>query len=208
MESMASVGKAPDPAPAHAGANAPTLEPGDFFLTRGAGLLSRLIRLFTRSIGESRTMINHVGVIVEGGSPSTAVGVEALSQVVRHKLWSRYGPRTRQQVAIYRPVNLTPDQTALVVSTAEGYVGRKYGYLKIVAHLLDWLFLGVYFFRRLVRMDDYPICSWLVAHAFLKAGKTFGVPAGAASPDDIWDFVNGEPEKYRCVLPLGPLPSN
>ena len=54
-------------------------------------------------------------------------------------------------------------------------------------------------------MDRYPICSWLVAHAFAKAGKTFGVPPGMASPDDIWDFVNEEPEKYSEIMPLGSI---
>jgi hypothetical protein len=205
MEEPRSPGKVPAPPIEPVGKEA-VLQPGDVFLTRGRGLLSRLIRLFTRSIGESRTQINHVGLIVAPGSAATAVGVEALSKVVRHPLGSRYGPRSGQEVAVYRPINLRPDEIAVVVSAAESYVGRKYGYVKIVAHLLDWLFLGIYLFRRLARMDNYPICSWLVAHAFSKVEKTFGVPPGAASPDDIWDFVSSEPEKYRCVLPLGALP--
>ena len=54
-------------------------------------------------------------------------------------------------------------------------------------------------------MDRYPICSWLVAHAFKKAGKTFGVKPGAATPDDIWDFVRSNPDKYETVIELGPL---
>jgi hypothetical protein len=60
-------------------------------------------------------------------------------------------------------------------------------------------------FRRLTRSDRYPICSWLVACSFKKAGKTFGVAPGAASPDDIWDFCTRETDKYVEVLELGPL---
>jgi hypothetical protein len=33
------------------------LEPGDIFLSRGSGFLSKAIRYFTRSIGEKRTKV-------------------------------------------------------------------------------------------------------------------------------------------------------
>ena len=65
---------------------------------------------------------------------------------------------------------------------------------------------GAYVFRRLDQMDKYPICSWLVAHSYKKIGKDFRVPAGAATPDDIWDFCDKNPDKYRRVRSLGLLP--
>ena len=68
--------------------------------------------------------------------------------------------------------------------------------------LSDRLFLGVYFFRRLILAKDYPICSWVVAWAYQKAGRDFGVPAAAADPDDIWDYVTRHPDEYEEVLPL------
>lgn len=181
------------------------LEPCDVFLTRSRSLLGRGIRLFTRSFGESRTMVNHVGVVVEGGTVDEAIGVEALRTVKRHTLWLKYGPGSSSDIAVYRPLNLSDEEKTVVVAAAEGYVGRTYGYLKIAAHLLDWLLLGAYLFRRLARMDDYPICSWLVAHAFAQADKNFGVPPGRASPDDIWDFVTSNPDTYRVVQSLSQL---
>jgi hypothetical protein len=57
-------------------------------------------------------------------------------------------------------------------------------------------------FRRLADSGKYPICSWLVAHAFSKAGKNFGVEPGAAEPDDIWDFVTTHRDKFACMHPL------
>ncbi len=180
-------------------------EPCDVFLTRSRSLLGRAIRLVTRGIGESRTMVNHVGIVVEGGTVDTAIGVEALHTVKRHTLWSKYGPGSKSDIAVYHPLNLTVENKTAIIAAAEAYVGRTYGYVKIAAHLLDWILFGVYFFRRLARMDEYPICSWLVAHAFAEADKTFGVPPGKASPDDIWDFVTSNPDKYREVHPLGPL---
>lgn len=181
------------------------LEPADIFLTCGTSIVSRAIRLVTRRFGEGRTQVNHVGIIVEGAPANDAMGVEALSKVVRRRLGAYAGTSTK--VAVYRPTNLTAEQIATIVGASEAYVGRSYGYLKIVTHGLDWLLQGAYVFRRLTNDDNYPICSWVVAQAYAKAGKDFDVAPGAASPDDIWDFLRGNPDKYREIIPLGRLPA-
>jgi hypothetical protein len=36
-----------------------------------------------------------------------------------------------------------------VIIKAESYVGRKYGYAKLLAHWADWVLQGAYVFRRL-----------------------------------------------------------
>jgi hypothetical protein len=182
-----------------------SLIPGDIFLTRGTGLLSFLIRVCTRSFGEKRSKVNHVGVVVEEGGIQTAVVVEALSKVRRHRLWKRYGPPKRDHVAVYRAKNLRPEEIAIIVGEANEQVGRPYGFCKIIAHFLDWLLTGAYFFRRLTSDPRYPICSWLVAHSYSKAGKHFGVAPGAADPDDIWDFVVKRTDIYKPIIELGSL---
>jgi len=163
------------------------LESGDIFLTRGCGFFSWAIRCVTRSIGEKRTKVNHVGIVVQRGDIKTAIVVEAQSRVVCHKLWSRYGPPKKDLVAVYRATNLSAEQVKDIVAEAEKHVGKKYGTYMIIAHFLDWLFLGVYFFRCIIPGNKYPICSWVVADAFAKVGKDFGVEVGMATPDDIWD---------------------
>ena len=180
------------------------LAPGDVVLTRSGGIVGWAIRVFTRRIGESRTKATHTGVIVVGGPIESAVIVEALATVKRHSLWGRYR-RGSKEVAVFRPLNVTTVDLAKVVAKAETYVGRRYGYLKILAHWADWILQGAYVFRRLTNQDEYPICSWVVAHGFAEAGKHFGVEPGAATPDDIWDFVTGNPEVYREVVALGRL---
>jgi hypothetical protein len=180
-------------------------EAGDVFLTRGQAFISRAIRFFTRDAGEKRTRVNHVGVVVEAGEITTAVVVEALSTVKRHRLWKQYGPPRKDGVVVYRATNLTPEEIETIVATAGRQVGKKYGYLKIAAHFLDWLLEGAYVFRRLVPDGKYPICSWLVAHAFGEAGKHFGVDVGVATPDDIMDFIEDNPDRYTQVRPLIPL---
>jgi hypothetical protein len=176
----------------------PVLQAADIVLTRSETFVGKAIRFLTRRIGEPRSKVNHVGIMV-----SPALIVEALRTVERRPLAAAYGPPASQSIAVYRPLNLTGEEVVRVLLKANEYVGRKYGYLKIAAHALDWVLQGAYVFRRIAGMDRYPICSWVVAKAYAAAGKDFGVAAGAATPDDIWDFVTSHPDKYECVWPLG-----
>lgn len=173
---------------------------GDIFLTQGDNFVSKAIRFFTRGAGESRTLVNHVGVVTSAGAVENAVVVEALTKVKRRKLSAYKGGKTK--VAIFRPYTLDDNQISKVITYAHGQVGKDYGYVKIVAHLLDWCLGGAYVFRKMARMERYPICSWLVAYAFEEVGQEFGVEPWAADPDHIWDYVTSHPELYVQVHPL------
>ncbi|MCC6382791.1 MAG: hypothetical protein IT304_09785, partial [Dehalococcoidia bacterium] len=196
------------------------LEPGDIFFTRGRHWIGRLIRFFTRGIGESRTKVNHVGIVVAGGllrrlrrdvasglvrpGEPEAVAVEALSRVRRHPLSAAYLDG-RTEVAVYRPKALEASQVRDAVAWAEKEVGHPYGWPRIIGHFLDWLLFGAYVFRRLFRVARYPICSYLVAEAYEQAApRFFGGPPDAASPDDLWDFVTALPHgpRFECVRDL------
>ena len=177
------------------------LEPGDIFLTKSTNIISRLIRYFSRSVGEDHTQVNHVGVVVEGGTQDTAVIVEANRKVERRSM-AAYARSTSTKVAVYRAERLTTAERDIIVAASNDYVGRSYGYFKIVAHWLDWFFGGVFFFRRIFRMDKYPICSWVVAFAYDKAGYRFGIAPEGASPDDIWDWVIDPENGYVEIHPL------
>ncbi len=181
------------------------LQSGDIFLIRGTGLLGRLIRVCTRGFGEKRSKVNHVGIVVEGGGIQDAVVVEALIRVRQHKLWEQYSPPKKDHVAVYRAKNVPPEDIEIIVTEAVEQVGKLYGFGKVIAHFLDWLLTGAYVFRRLTSDSRYPICSWLVAHAYAKADYTFGTDPGAADPDDIWDFVDKKPGCYERIVELGPL---
>ncbi|MCA9571715.1 MAG: hypothetical protein KC656_27950, partial [Myxococcales bacterium] len=177
------------------------LRPGDVVLTRGTSWVSRLIRVASRVVGESRTQVNHVGVLATGGSlglqgllrgsrgqvdllQGEPEIVEALARVVQHPFLPAYA-NAWSEVAVFRCEALTDEERAEVVRRAGAYVGRRYGYLQLVAHFLDWLLQGAFVFRRLTSTARYPICSWLVAHAY-KGIDDFGTRPGGASPDDIW----------------------
>jgi hypothetical protein len=181
------------------------VQPADILLARRRSFISQGIRFFTQSFGEPRSEVSHAGIVVEGGTIEQAKIVEAAGRVKKRHLLPRYGKRSHTEVAFYRPLNLSQEQRTAIVAAAEGYVGRSYSYFKILLHLLDWILQGAYFFRRLGGIADYPICSWVVAKPYAKAGKTFGVAPGAASPDDIWDFVTRHPHRYMMVRALGSL---
>ena len=186
------------------------LKPGDVVLTRGRSLISRLIRLCTRRLGETRTRVNHVGIVVQRGGLLEVEMIEALERVRRHPLAKRYAG-SGDEVAVYRCRPLTELQRLKIADCALDFEGRKYGYLKIALHLGDWILQGAYVFRRLGRMKRYPICSWLVAHAYARGyrpGRSFGVKPGAASPDDIWDHVTGRPDEWEQIRALAPLPAH
>ena len=181
-------------------------KPGDIVLTRGSHWLSRAIRKLTREKGETATQVNHVGMLV---TPSVFLGachiVEAAGNgVVRRRVREPYGPGKGNAIAIYRPITMPPADLEKIVANIEKRVGQKYGYLKLLFHLGDWALGGRYFFRRWGAVDRWPICSYLVASEFGKLGYDFGVPAKAASPDDIWDFCRTTIH-YELIRWLEPL---
>ena len=179
-----------------------SLSPLDIFFTRGEHWLSRVIRKLTRSKGEPRTVANHVGLIFCSGEGLDAWGIEALASGVKfRKLSEGYGERS--EICVFRPVNLTREERDKVLGRAGEFINKPYGYFKLILHALDWCVGGRYIFRRLGRMDSFPICSYVVARAFMEAGKNFGVSDRAASPDDIWDFVIKNLDKYEFVWQQG-----
>jgi hypothetical protein len=179
------------------------LEPCDIFFTRSKTWLGWLIRTCTRAPGESRTWAQHVGMIVSEGEDLDAIAIEALTTVERHPLRDEYGDG-KTELIVYRPINLTDAEKIIIMVAAHADVGKQYGYGKLLLHFGDWccsevVGRDVCLFRRLALVDKFPICSFAVARWWAAAKKFFGVKVGAASPDDIWDFCQGNPDKYQRV---------
>lgn len=179
------------------------LEPGDIVFTRGTGFISRAIRWASRSFGESKTIVNHVGVICDGGTLRTAMIAEARWTYKVHRLWDAY-VNTRHQVAIFRAKNIPPATRQKIAERAASFQNTKYGWAKIALHLLDKFVGGKYFFRRLARLPNRPICSYAAAVAYSDYGLTFGVKSYEAQPDDIWDYVVNS-DNYTKIRPLGEI---
>lgn len=154
------------------------MKAGDIILVSGRGWRARWIKRFTQSPGEAPTRYSHVAIAV-----SATHVVEAL--------WSGVVLRPKQAGQVFRPKNLTPQDKKLIVDKAMSYVGKPYGWGKVVLHALG--------LRRFCTVDGWPHCAWVVASAYAATGYHFGVPYQTATPDDIADFVTQRKDKYEEV---------
>lgn len=180
------------------------LSPGDVVFKRGQSPISWAIRLCSTSPGEGKTLVNHVAIVSIGGTLGEAKVVEAVSIAREISLVDAIG---NGAFAIYRPRGLSMQERMTIVMKARSYVGRHYGYGKVAAHLGDWILTrltgrSVYAFRRLAKMDRYPMCSWLLNHSFATVGISFGE---APDPDDIWDDVKANLIGWSLVRGLAPI---
>ena len=206
----------------------PDLQSGDivFFSSQHVpglgGWLSRAIAWFTsRANAEPPTQATHVGMMRD---PLRVC--EALRHVTIQPLAARL---EGNWIEIYRPFILLHDSArssalrGCLTSKCDKWEGRKYGWWKNIAQALDGLIGERYVFRRLCRLKQYPICSWLVAYAFetcvARVAKLleipdaawphehfFGVPPNAATPDDIHDACQ-DPVRFIKIWSQDPTPT-
>lgn len=182
------------------------VEPGDILFTRGSTLLSRLIRWAQTDPKEEETWANHVGIVVKGGALSTTVPtwmqaevVEALWKVELNRWAFRHATDKEYAFRVYRPLELDWC-LPFVVHYALKQVNKSYGWWKLFAHLGDRLiFRGKKVISRMLFVEEKPICSYLVAHAFEQCGVTFGMPADATDPDEMLDYCEAHPNKFKFV---------
>lgn len=170
---------------------------GDIIGVHGKGLFSWGIMWAEKSFKEKASRISHVGVITEEGDWDIALITEALYHVVERPVTAYEG----KQIIIWRPI-LIDSGKDIIAKKAKSYIGRDYGYAKIAAHFLDSLCNGIYLFRRLCKMDKYPICSWVVAHSYSAVGMSFGIADNAAQPDDIDDYCLNHPAFFSRIYEL------
>lgn len=179
----------------------PPVKPCDLYLTTSETWPSRLVRWGSRSEGEDESQVSHVGLVTTAGALDEAQGIEALWEVTEHRIWEARRRTISESVAVFRPTNLTTFERRVILEELRSHIGQRYGWWKLLFHLAAKL-TGKRWPKSFFFLDDRPICSHLVATAFEKAGLTFGVEGRSADPDDIWDFILSNPDKYRCVRPL------
>lgn len=160
------------------------LQPADILIVRGSGWISDTIRKLTRSPGEGRGWASHVALAVWDQHVVEAIPPRV---VMRPMPYAR-GPKLQ----VWRPLNLTEGDRAIVCREAVTYVGQPYGFSKLALHALG--------LSRFAVLDGYPICSWVVASSYTRAGFTFGIDPSRADPDHIHDYCRSHAEKYRRIL--------
>jgi hypothetical protein len=186
---------------------------GDVVPMRGHGPISAPILWATRHRGEQPSKASHLAFVYQGGPLRSTIVQEATGwRVQRRNLWdTRAGTTT--EVAIFRPLNLTPGIERRMRERADKTLGRVYGFGKLPLHLVDGL-LGklvgrdVYFARR-AAITAMEICSYDTINVFGAGGLDFGVSKRRGTPDDCLDFIEGHlapPDPvYLCLRAMAPL---
>jgi hypothetical protein len=176
-------------------ANKNLLQTGDVIHVQSRGLLSKLIRFFSRSDEEGPSWASHSAMVLRVDEQIEII--EALTTTVIRPI-TAYKDTNAKLLVCRKPAGIDEPHKQQMIEKAEYYNGMRYGYVRIVCHALDRFFDNRYIFRRLLKYENYPICSWLVAYVYDRILKyQFGVPPDAAQPDDIldycvakdWDFI-------------------
>lgn len=200
----------------------PLFEQGDLAFLRtlikgpiGRWFVAFLIRVATFTRRDKRpSLVNHVAIVIgpvidPWGRIVDYVIAEALGEggFQYRRLLESYGDQALYDFAVARRRDLTEDQRAEIFEACENLIGRRYGFGKVVAHLIDYGLTklidlagargDVYLARRLCNQERYPMCSWSALHAYDRAGVPFDVPVAKGSPDDLWD---------ECRERKGPAP--
>lgn len=157
-----------------------TLKPADVILTRGYNLLSKAIIIVLRLFQKDEVNFNHALMVCDGN-----VGIEAGKKIQYVDLEHTF--ENVEAYKILRRVDLTDEQRRKIVKKAEKFIGREYGYLRLIMQLFDQIFNTNWFTKRLKFRNH--ICSGLVAWAYfvVRKIKFNSVPWKSCEPDDIDD---------------------
>ncbi|MCA0448121.1 MAG: hypothetical protein LCH54_18025 [Bacteroidetes bacterium] len=163
------------------------LQPCDIIHVRTNSMLGKLIRFFSKEKDGKPSWASHTAMVLEVEENRVLI-IEALATIKIHPLDDLI--KSGNAFKIDRiSLGLTQGQQLMVTTIARRYEGRKYGYPAIAAHFADWFLGGRYLVRKWMKMENYPICSWLVAYSYLKgAGIRLTPYPEGAQPDDIMEF--------------------
>jgi hypothetical protein len=169
------------------------------FLASKGDLPGHLGSWIAQSRGEQPTYAVHTAQFLDAGA-ILEMDFLAEKRDLDHLLLSRRG------FQVWRLRGLTAEQRQALTRKALVYLGMKFGWAKLVTHVLDGLInkiagKEIFFFRRLNHRDRYPICSWITAFAYERAlHYRFGVPPECADPDQMHDWVKAHPREWTLIF--------
>jgi hypothetical protein len=178
----------------------PNFHSGDvIFLASKGDLPGRLGSWIAQSRHEQPTYAVHTAQFLNAG---TILEMDHLTETrdLSHLLKRRRG------FEVWRLRGLTTGQRQALTRKALAYSGMKFGWGKLITHVLDGLInkaalREIFFFRRLNHSDRYPLCSWITAFAYARVlDYRFGVPPECADPDQMHDWVKAHPKEWTLIL--------
>lgn len=159
--------------------------PGDFVLTHGSALISKIIRFGQRLRihGDDReyTHWNHAALIVD----EQGTVIEALGKGITRRSLSDYDPTEYQVVRI----DAAKEDRAQAVAFAESCVGQPYAWFTIVSISLSLLTGGKFAFG----FEGQHICSGLVARSLERTSAIFNRMPTHIMPADLAKYYQVEP---------------
>ncbi len=190
----------------------PELEPLDTFYTdTSSSWMNRAIRWTEWVPPEPYPVSAHIGGVVVGGRFMLAKIVEALyPRVITRSMFERASDGN-PKMEVWRLIDpdVTPAQRDAMLLKAKQIVGGRYGALRFPLYLLDGLISKArrkrtYFFRRIGTLGRYDVCGERWLSVFRAGGLTFG-GGDSPSPEEVHDWMEAHPEKYRMIY--GPMKS-
>lgn len=182
--------------------------PGDLFCISplDSDTLGKFVEAFevnSAQVPRAAKLFSHIA-----GADTPDTIAEALARVTRSPA-NKY-PNPSQALLVLRVNALTDAQRAAIAAAACAYIGKIYGYQKILFDFGDSLLskLRIFgsdpiFFRKLAFNKNMPICSQLWAEIYwdIAAWKFCGVDPMQVEPDDIGDdFLYNRPWAYTVVF--------
>jgi hypothetical protein len=187
----------------------PVFYAGDILLFAGkAGdLYTRLGGWIMRSPGESPPYALHAAQFLDQRRvlEMDFVGrVKSLDDILQQRVdlntWQRRG------FEVWRCRTLSAEQREQLTDQALRYINIRFGYLKMIAHLMDGLLTkltrrDLFIFRKLDPDGSSPVCSGVTAFVYDRAlHYRFGVEPECADPDHIHDWLTSHPDEWERIF--------
>lgn len=156
------------------------------FVTDNKSIFKRLVGWFTRSRGEKKTKAKHVAAM---STPFSVIeALWTVKESSRH-FWTH----EHDEFEIWRNVNWTHDEREELAKAMQKRKGNIYGFWKLFLIAGDCMLSKftpkeVFFFRKVMFSNSFPICSWLYAYeAENVLDYTFDMPSEWTDPDSMRD---------------------
>ena len=144
------------------------LQSGDVIHVQNWGILSKLIRLFSRAWKEEPSWASHTAMVLRVGEEIEII--EALWRTVVRPITAYRGKKSMLLVC-RKPGSIEEEQKQKMIEKAEYYKGKQYGYSKIAFHYKE---------------DDFR----LYINGLYVDSDNSGVTLSSGTIDEI-DFSNG-----------------
>jgi hypothetical protein len=169
----------------------PTFKSGDILAVRGKGFFARGI------LAATGNTVSHVGMVV-GDTP--VIVIEALLRVKTRPIEDSVADA--EKAYLLQDLSLSTEKRDTIVKRACQFSAADYGWADIVLQLANAVFRTTWFTDHLTFgfLNQFPICSYLVAESYETIGLTFGKQKDESiTPADIYNFARQQPTIYTVT---------